>query len=153
MTKIFILAKYSILQQLTFINHLNPKTFISIQRTKIKDFRFQPQIPQALFNSTKYSQRQLTKRSNLLYLWPRSKVWIQAGKRAFKPPRLKSQIQEIASLRERLFINELNSNKNPGIFSDVKSVLGLFPNMIPKFFIVVNDILILIAVAGKNVGN
>ena len=27
-----------------------------------------------------------------LYLWPRSKVWIRALKRMFKPPRLKSQI-------------------------------------------------------------
>ena len=26
------------------------------------------------------------------YLWPRSKVWMRAHKRTFKPPRLKSQI-------------------------------------------------------------
>ena len=29
---------------------------------------------------------------NKAYLWPRSKVWMQAYKRTFKPPRLKSQI-------------------------------------------------------------
>ena len=36
--------------------------------------------------------KQNPQRKYTLYLWPRSKVWIRAGKRAFKPPRLKSQM-------------------------------------------------------------
>ena len=48
-------------------------------------------------------------------------------------------------------LNELNSNKNPGIFGYVKSVFCFFANIIPKFFIMVNDILILITVTGKNI--
>ena len=45
--------------------------------------------------------RKLTpaKRTDTLYLWPRSKVWMRAYKRAFKAPRLKSQIEGIGSLR------------------------------------------------------
>ena len=38
------------------------------------------------------SQRQLPKRDNTLYLWPRSKDWMRAVKRTFNLQRLKSQI-------------------------------------------------------------
>ena len=42
-------------------------------------------------------------RKYTLYLWLRSKVWIRALKRVFKPPRLKSQIQ-IISFSEFIYL-------------------------------------------------
>ena len=52
----------------------------------------------------------------------------------------------------RLFsLNELNSNKNPGVFCNSETIFCFFSYIISKFFVVVNDILVLIAMAGKNV--
>ena len=74
--------------------------------------------------------------------------------RTFNAPRLKAQIwlMKFTGFVCSSF-NELNSNKNPGIFGYVKSVFCFFANIIPKFFIMVNDILILITVTGKNIRN
>ena len=47
---------------------------------------------------------------NKAYLWSRSKVWMRAGKRTFKPPRLKSQICLIGGNGFVCsLLNELNS--------------------------------------------
>ena len=52
----------------------------------------------------------------------------------------------------RLFsLNELNSNKNPGVFCNSEAMFCLFSYIISKFFVVVNDILVLITMAGQNV--
>ena len=48
-------------------------------------------------------------------------------------------------------LNELNSNKNPGVFCNSETIFCFFSYIISKFFVVVNDILVLIAMAGQNV--
>ena len=63
---------------------------------------FFPKSLQNKFGFCLGSQRQLPKRDNTLYLWPRSKGWMRAVKRTFNLQRLKSQIQGIGSLWKRL---------------------------------------------------
>ena len=53
---------------------------------------FFPKSLQNKFGFCLGSQRQLPKRDNTLYLWPRSKGWMRAVKRTFNLQRLKSQI-------------------------------------------------------------
>ena len=53
---------------------------------------FFPKSLQNKFGFCLGSQRQLPKRDNTLYLWPRSKDWMRAVKRTFNLQRLKSQI-------------------------------------------------------------
>ena len=47
------------------------------------------------------------------YLWPRSKRWMRALKRAFNVPRLKSQIGEYGVLRFRLSYYKIISPPHP----------------------------------------
>ena len=63
---------------------------------------FFPKSLQNKFGFCLGSQRQLPKRDNTLYLWPRSKGWMRAVKRTFNLQRLKSQIQGIGFLGKRL---------------------------------------------------
>ena len=53
---------------------------------------FFPKSLQNKFGFCLGSQRQLPKRNNTLYLWPRSKGWMRAHERTFNLQRLKSQI-------------------------------------------------------------
>ena len=50
-------------------------------------------------------------------------------------------------------INELNSNKNPGVFCNSETIFCFFSYIISKFFVVVKQVLILIAVAGEDIGD
>ena len=71
---------------------------------------FFPKSLQNKFGFCLGSQRQLPKRDNTLYLWPRSKGWMQAVKRTFNLLRLKSQICFILASGVRLLRSLTNQD-------------------------------------------